>query len=400
MDEATRAWLALLRTRMNPAALIRLVEARGDARRALSAGPSAWRAAGAGERSVATLRDGQVDIEADLRWLRAAPRRHLLAWDHPDYPALLRRVPSPPAALFVEGDPDALWRPQIALVGSRRASATGCDNAAAFARAFARDGLAVTSGLASGVDAAAHRGALAVGGATVAVTGTGLDVNFPRGNAALQAEIAARGTLVSEYPPGTAPHRAHFPARNRIIAGLALGVLVVEAAERSGALITARLAAEAGREAFAIPGSIHNPMARGCHRLIRQGAALVEHPGEVVDALAGTARELADALRARLAGDAPAGAAAAPSPPPSRDPKRAQLLAALDFDPMTLDTLAARTGLTVQDASAILLSMEMEGLVACEHGRYLRRSPGPASRTQTGAPLPRPSAPLRGAGRG
>src|SRR5690606_26713709 len=179
--------------------------------------------------------------------------------------------------------------------------AGGRDTAFEFARAFAASGLAVISGLAAGIDTAAHEGALAAGGRTIAVLGTGVDVPYPRRNTALYQRIAATGAIASEYPPGTGVHKGQFPRRNRIIAGLALGTLVVEAAHRSGALITARLAADAGREVFAIPGSIHNPKARGCHRLIRDGAALVETPEEVIEALAPVAKGLAESLRDRIA---------------------------------------------------------------------------------------------------
>ena len=233
--------------------------------------------------------------------------------------------------------------------------------------------MTVTSGLASGIDAAAHAGALDAGAHTVAVMATGPDRVYPPAHRDLATRIAHHGALVCEFVPGTEARREHFPSRNRIIAGLALGTLVVEAAERSGALITARLAGDAGREVFAIPGSIHNPVARGCHRLIRQGAALVETADEVIAALGPVASDLADALRARLHD----GAAAAPATPATsgdNDPAVRQVLAALAFDPVGIDQLAQRTGLTVAALSSMLLHMEMQGLVSAEHGRYSRRS--------------------------
>jgi DNA processing protein len=292
---------------------------------------------------------------------------------------LLRSGAHPPAALFVVGDPSLLWHPQVAVVGSRRPSAGGRDNARQFARAFGRAGLAVTSGLAEGIDSAAHLGALETS-RTVAVIGTGPDRCYPAGNVDLMQRIADHGAVVSEHPPGTAGIRQHFPSRNRLIAGLSLGTLVVEAAVRSGALITARLAVEAGREVFALPGSIHNPMARGCHRLIRQGAGLAETPEEVIAALAPLAITLSEALRGRLA-EAAAGSVSGVGASFGNqgselvgDPEELLLWRSLGHDPVNLDQLAERTGLTVGPLSAMLLAMELDGKISAEHGRYSRRS--------------------------
>jgi DNA processing protein len=311
-------------------------------------------------------------LQADLAWL-ANPGCRLLGWQHPDYPALLRRVAAPPAVLFVAGDTDLLWHPQVAMVGSRRPSAGGRERSRQFARAFAGAGWAVTSGLAEGIDTAAHEGALSAG-RTVAVVGTGLDIAYPAANAGLMARIAAAGAVVSEHPPGTPALPNHFPSRNRIIAGLSLGTLVVEAAQRSGALISARLAAEAGREVFALPGSVDNPMARGCHRLIREGAALVESPREVVEALGAVAGDLAEALRGRLSEDpgSPVGQSSGGQPGMAEHHNR--LWSALGHDPTGMDVLAERTGLTVADLSSMLLLMELDGRVVADNGRYVRRS--------------------------
>jgi len=367
------AWLTLVRASNSAVSLRRLLDSHGSASAALAAGAAAWRAAGLSDPSIEALRKPDPGAsERDRVWLAKAPN-HVVGWDDPDYPALLRRIPSPPACLFVVGEVAALWQPQIAIVGSRSPSAGGRDNARAFATAFAGAGLTVTSGLASGIDAAAHAGALDAGAHTVAVMATGPDRVYPPAHRDLATRIAHHGALVCEFVPGTEARREHFPSRNRIIAGLALGTLVVEAAERSGALITARLAGDAGREVFAIPGSIHNPVARGCHRLIRQGAALVETADEVIAALGPVASDLADALRARLHD----GAAAAPATPATsgdNDPAVRQVLAALAFDPVGIDQLAQRTGLTVAALSSMLLHMEMQGLVSAEHGRYSRRS--------------------------
>jgi len=348
-----------------------MVAACGGAAAALDAPRADWRAAGARNPSLKALGDPDVVPDSDLAWLEA-PGNHLIGWDDPDYPALLRRIGSPPPALFVAGDPMLLWNPQVAVVGSRNATAGGVDNARDFTRALAGSGLTITSGLAEGIDAAAHLAALEAGAPTIAVVGTGTDLAYPRSHARLAARIRAHGAVVSEFPPGTEARREHFPSRNRIIAGLSLGTLVVEAADRSGALITARLAGEAGREVFAVPGSIHNPLARGCHRLIRQGAALVEDAREVIEAIAPIAASLADALRARLL-ENPTGIAA-PARPEAADADQSRLLAAIGHDAVPIDTLAQRTGLTVPELSSMLLLMELQGLVSAEHGRYARKA--------------------------
>ena len=368
-------------------ALLRLVAADGPAapRRqlldthpgpaaVLAGGASAWRAAGCREEQIARLRQPDAArVDPARAWL-ATPGHHLLGWRDPDYPPLLRRVANPPLALFVAGDPARLWHPAVAVVGSRAATAGGLANARDFAGALATAGFAVASGMAAGIDTAAHEAALACDGLTVAVLGTGPDVAYPRANRDLHARIAATGALVSEHLPGTGPLREHFPSRNRILAGLSLGTLVVEAALRSGALITAREAAEAGREVFAVPGSIHNPMARGCHRVLRDGASLVESAGEVIAALAPLAAELGTALRARLAHDEPAPGASRRADTPAGLPADYQpLWEALGYDPTGMDELSLRTALTPAELSSMLLVMELEGRVAHAHGRYSRK---------------------------
>ena len=247
-------------------------------------------------------------------------------------------------------------------------------NAANFADALARNGLCIASGLAAGIDAAAHEAALQADGATVAVLGTGPDIAYPVRNRPLLDRMFARGCVVSEHLPGTHPLRQYFPSRNRILAGLSLGTLVIEAAERSGALITARLAGEVGREVFALPGSIHNPMARGCHRLIREGAQLVESPDEVLSVLAPLASDLATALRGELeVGCAPGESGRTPCMADNPDYNR--LWQALGHDPTGMDELGQRSGLTTAELSAMLLSLELDGRIAAEHGRYSRIGP-------------------------
>ena len=352
----------------------RLLDTHRSPGEALATGVRDWRSHGLDDSQIQSLQGPDAALLAQHQAWRDVSGHYVLGWHDADYPALLRRIASPPLVLFVAGDPACLWHPSIALVGSRSPTAGGRDNAYDFSRALATSGLAVTSGLAAGVDTAAHEGALASGGRTIAVLGTGPDGPYPRANAALHERIAACGAIVSEHPPGTQPQREHFPSRNRIIAGLALGTLVIEAAERSGALITARMANECGRDVFAVPGSIHNPKARGCHKLIREGAGLVENADEVIAAVGSAAAELAEALRGRL--DVPTSSASpgGRSPdwkPPDGDYQR--LWQALGHDPTGMDRLVSRTGLTAAELSSMLLVMELEGRVEVEHGRYSRK---------------------------
>ncbi len=356
-----------------------LLEAHATPAKSLAAGAPAWRAAGLAEPQMQRLRQPDAaELQRALDWL-ALPGHHLIGWHDPDYPPLLRQIGSPPLALFIDGDPALLWHAGVAVVGSRSPTAGGRDNARAFARALAGSGIAVISGLAAGIDAAAHEAALALeNGITIAVLGTGPDLAYPSTHAGLRDRIAGRGAVVSEHPPGTPAKPSHFPSRNRILAGLALGTLVVEAAERSGALITARQAGDSGREVFAVPGSIHNPLARGCHRLIRDGAALVESAQEVLAALAPLAVELASSLRSRLALP-PIQSHIPPHVPPGEtkpplNPDYHPLWLALGHDPTGMDLLVERTGLTAAELSSMLLVMELEGQVAVEHGRYTRKT--------------------------
>src|SRR3990167_6053293 len=363
MEDAP-ALLILIRSGAAAGALRRLLDSFGGPTAALDAGADVWRGAGIGPGACAALQSPDLRVLAsDLRWLQASPRHHLLGWHSPDYPGLLRSGVHPPAALFVAGDPDLLWHPQVAVVGSRRPS---------------------EGGRAKGVDSAAHLGALETS-RTLAVLGTGPDQCYPPGNADLLARIVETGAVVTEHPPGTAGLKQHFPSRNRLVAGLSLGTVVIEAAMRSGALITARLAAESGREVFALPGSIHNPMARGCHRLIREGVGLAETPGEVIEALAPLAESLASALRGRLREptesiQSPAGKAGRQGAlfggrgvSISRSDEQ-NLLSAIGHDPVNLDQLSQRTGLTLGPLSAMLLAMELDGMISAAHGRFSRRS--------------------------
>ena len=373
-DEAA-SLLILIRYADSSAAVRSLFDKFANAQAILSAGRHAWRAAGISEKAcVHILLPDRARLEADLEWCDYA-EHHVVPWHSPDYPALLRQAENPPPALFVMGNVDLLWHPQIAVVGSRHPGAGGKENARAFARSFVQGGWCVTSGLAEGIDTCAHHGALeadcGMQGATIAVVATGLDLVYPEKNRVLMQAISKAGAVVSEHPPGTPPLREHFPSRNRIIAGLSLGCLVVEAAERSGALITARLAGEIGREVFAIPGSIHNPMTRGCHKLIRQGAVLIEKPEQLIDALQPVAVSLAEALRARLELVTPDmkaqrnNRAKSPSGP---------VWKALGYDWVNMDQLVERTGLTTLELSSMLLIMELEGNITVADGRYTRNT--------------------------
>jgi len=289
----------------------------------------------------------QSTIDATERWLAESADHALLTLADAQYPQQLLAIDDPPPLLYAVGRVELLNRPAFAIVGSRNATKQGEANAAGFAAALARSGLTIVSGLALGIDAAAHRGALDAGvdASTIAVVGTGVDIVYPASNRALTQRIREHGLVVSEFPLGMPGITANFPRRNRIIAGLARGVLVVEAATRSGSLITARLAAEAGRDVFAIPGSIHSPLSRGCHRLIRDGAKLVESAQDVLEDL-----HMVDA------------AAAAPSPshtvdaPPSA---HADLLALIGHDPVALDELAQRSGRDAAALAAALLELEL-----------------------------------------
>ena len=310
-------------------------------------------------------------LAADLEWLRASGAR-LLLWAEEQYPRQLAATRGAPAALYVLGSVQALQAPQLAIVGARAASPVGRAIAREFAAALAAAGLAITSGLAVGIDAASHEGALAGAGCTVAVFGTGLDRVYPPEHRALAKRIAAAGALISEFPRGMGPQRWNFPRRNRLISGLSLGTLVVEAAEGSGSLLTARFAGEQGREVFAVPGPIRSPLSRGCHRLIRDGAHLVEAPADVL-------RELGISFQSqRLESYLTAGAdssSKAPGGGTPLDKEYEMLLDALGFEPASIDTLVARSGLSGESVASMLLILELEGRIApFPGGRYGRLS--------------------------
>lgn len=291
-------------------------------------------------------------IEPALRWLDA-PGNHLVTLADGDYPPRLLEIPDPPPLLYLKGRRELLGAPMLAIVGSRNAMPQGAANATAFANVLSEAGLTIVSGLALGIDAAAHRGGLAGAASSLAVVGTGLDIVYPAGNKALAHQLAETGAIISEFPIGTPAIAANFPRRNRIISGMSLGCLVVEAALQSGSLITARLAAEQGREVFAIPGSIHSPVARGCHALIKQGAKLVESAQDVLDELHWQTADRTVNVAGNRDDDA--------------------LLTALGFEPVSIDVLAERCGLTPDRLSAMLLEKELQGSVATLPGGFYQR---------------------------
>ena len=297
-----------------------------------------------------------------LEWL-AQPGHRVLLSSGRGYPARLRAAQGSPWLLFVDGDPASLAAPQLAIVGSRQATPRGRDIAQDFARQLAAGGVVITSGLARGIDGAAHRGALAAGGRTIAVLGAAVDRIYPAAHRELAAAVRDAGALVSEFPFGTAPLPGHFPLRNRIISGLALGTLVVEAAPRSGSLSTALHALEQGREVFAVPGSILNPLSRGCHALIKQGAKLTEEVADILDEL--------PELRTLVHLEAQASSTHASTAPLALDD--ACLLGECGWDPFTVDDAVERSGLTVQEVSSMLMRLELAGIVQVQGtGSYLR----------------------------
>ncbi len=380
IDSRALDWLLLLRLPgTTPAVLCRLLEICGTATGILRATPAELQRAGAEPELVAALttwRGGgaerdrwERERDADTLWLEREGVS-LVGLDDVDYPLPLRELPTPPPLLFVRGDPSVLSAPQLALVGSRRPTPGGIELARSLSAALASRGLVITSGLARGIDSTAHRAALAVGGRSVAVLGAGLDRIYPPEHRQLAEELATAGAVVSEFPLGCPPLRSNFPRRNRVISGLSLGVLVVEAAARSGSLITARCAQDQGREVLAVPGSPHNPMAHGTNALIREGAALVECAEDV---LAELSAQLPEPLpEAKAAVMATARATSNDHELPLDSGLRA-LLEAVGFEPTPVDLAIARSRLAPAVVSAALAELELRGLVQRTASGYLRK---------------------------
>ena len=349
-------WLRLTLIRgLGNAALRKLLREFGSPERVLAARRAELQSLVAADIAAQIAAGGNADgAQQALEWLGDSANAIVTLADA-DYPQLLLQTADPPPLLYVKGRRELLNRPALAVVGSRNATPQGLANAEDFARELSNAGITIVSGLALGIDAAAHRGGLSGRASSLAVVGTGLDVVYPARNRALAHQLAAAGALVSEFTLGTPALGANFPRRNRVISGLSRGCLVVEAALQSGSLITARLANEQGREVFALPGSIHSPLAKGCHALIKQGAKLVDSATDILEELH---------------------LAAAPSAmhdAPELDPRVARLLAQLGFEPTDLDTLCARCGMGADVVSALLLKLELQGLIAALPGGQYQR---------------------------
>ena len=365
--DALAGWLRLtLVPGVGGATQRRLLGAFGLPDAVFSAGFSALSAV-CGNKAARLLldTDNAATVNAALSWAQAVDR-HIVTLADPAYPAALLEIPDPPSVLYVLGRIDLLKRPTLAIVGSRNPTPQGVLNAEQFAGVLADAGLTIASGMALGIDAAAHRGALAAGGYTIAFVGTGIDRIYPARNRDLAHEIGAKGAIISEFPLGTPAAAANFPRRNRLISGIARGVLVVEAAIESGSLITARLAGEQGREVFAIPGSIHSPQAKGCHRLLKEGAKLVETAQDILEELNWATTPATSSVPDEISPPIdPAIVEAADS--------QATILSLMGFDPCSLDELVGRSGLTADALSVILLHLELEGqLATLPGGRYQR----------------------------
>lgn len=358
------AWLRLLvAARHGGRRWTQALRRAGSADALISHNHSWLRRSGLSDEQIARLETSPVAIPAAWRHWLDAPSHELISFESDRYPQRLAELEDPPLALWVTGrDTSLLEHPQVAIVGSRHPTANGRELARSLAAELSGAGITVTSGLALGIDAASHAGAMTAAGTTIAVLGNGIDHVYPRENQGLAKEIREFGLVVSEYPPGTPVRALQFPRRNRIIAGLSLGTVVVEATRRSGSLITARLAVESGREVFAAPGSIHSPLSKGCHSLIRDGATLVETADQILI-------EIAPQLKAAVA-TAPAEdiTQAAPVLPVELDKH-------LGYSPITLDSLASATGLTTAELSSMLLHLELQGKIeALPGGRYCRLS--------------------------
>lgn len=357
-DATLKAWLALSLIRgLGGESARRLLKESGSPEAVFASSSSSLKALVKPEIAAEIVKGIDEDaIAPTLAWLKDGNNRIVTLADD-DYPQALLNIPDPPPLLYVKGRLDLLNRPALAVVGSRNATPQGIANAEAFARALSEAGLCIISGMAHGIDAAAHRGALLCQGSncggSVAVVGTGLDKVYPAANRGLAHALADQGALISEFPLGTPPLAANFPRRNRLISGMSIGCLVVEASLQSGSLITARLALEQGRDVFAIPGSIHAPQSKGCHALLKQGAKLVETAQDILEELGGLP--------------------VVPAHSPGAQGADSTLLEQIGFDPVDLDTLSARCGLTVSQLSAMLLALELEGRIsALPGGQYQR----------------------------
>ena len=363
-SEDLNYWLGLLRTPgVGVVTNARLLEAFGSASAVFKASRTELQQQGLRREAIDFIVKPDWDfIAPDLEWLQQ-DNAHVLTLADRQYPQLLKEICDAPPVLFIYGDPKVLNQPQLAMVGSRNPTPTGAETARDFARHLANWGLSITSGLAQGIDAASHLGALDAGGVTIAVTGTGLDRVYPAMNKELAHRIVEQGALISEFPTGTPPLTANFPRRNRIISGMSMGTLVVEAAVQSGSLITAKQALEQGREVFAVPGSIHNPQSRGCHSLIRQGAKLVETAEDIFEELGGfAATPMATNALEPLQSDF------------EMDDEYTMVLTCVGHEPASVDVVVGRSGLTADAVCSMLLVLELQGYLKSMTGGYYCRT--------------------------
>jgi len=372
MSDSDRAWFVLARARVGGNSLKELLDRYGSSDKIVALPARELRTFGLSEAAQGAISTpDEAAIAKDLAWL-ARDDNHIIHPQSPWWPELYRQLADAPTLLYVRGNVDVLHLPSLAIVGSRNPTRGGVVNAYEFSRHLGGAGFGIVSGLAQGIDTAAHQGALDAHANTVAVLGHGIDRVYPAANHELAHRIARQGALLSEYPLGSSPRREHFPQRNRLISGLSLGTLVVEAAKRSGSLISARLAAEQGREVFAIPGSIHNALSRGCHQLIRQGAKLVESADDIVSELAPLVAHLMQ--NSQLPSSLPSSAESLQNEAvPQHDTEYEQLISLLGHDPATADELARQSGLTIGQVSSMLLILELEGEIeALNSGQYAR----------------------------
>ncbi|MEE9494133.1 MAG: DNA-processing protein DprA [Gammaproteobacteria bacterium] len=360
-QETLRYWLALLQTPgIGSSRFTAMLEQFESVQSVFSSSVNDLQQAGLSKKTITALQQPDwQQVDNALAWAQGTAN-HIVLRSDPVYPHLLTEIDSPPPLLFVHGNVDILNNLQLAIVGSRNPTQGGKDTAKSFSYYLANQGLTITSGLALGIDAIAHQGALDAKGPTIAVMGTGLDRVYPARNRDLAHKIADTGALISEFPPGTPPLPANFPRRNRIISGMSLGVLVVEAAKQSGSLITARTAMEQGREVFAIPGSIHNPLSRGCHAIIRQGAKLVETGEHILEELGALALHSLTQEEIPLVNNSSSNL--------SEQEDYQKLLECMGYDPVTIDELITRSGLTSDHLSSMLLLLELDGYITPVHG--------------------------------
>lgn len=364
MTDDLPSQLALLRSNLQPDKLLKLLDHFSSAENILAANSENLKNFGMSSAAIKRLQSpDDKAIERDIKWAQK-DNHYIIGLDDDNYPELLKSITDPPYLLFVAGDIDYLQQPQLAMVGSRTPTAVGKQTAFDFAKHLAASGITITSGLALGIDTACHQGALEGIAGTIAVVANSLDKVYPASNTGLAQRIVQQGCVISESPLGTAPHKGLFPRRNRIISGLSMGTLVVEAAKNSGSLITTKHALEQNREVFAIPGSIHNPLSRGCHSLIRQGAKLVETAADIIEELLPLAKIASTSHTTPQSDDTPT--------ENNLDSAYLALLNSMEYEPANIDELVERNPMDAAEIASMLLILELQGYVISDNGRYSR----------------------------